>query len=287
MPQIAVLGRVGAHQGFLSRGVHQEATVQPDTPFGRSNPIHLLRHRDIDFAVVSRFGEERYATNAPSLPVRAYLWALKDTGVERILSLSAPGAVNEAFRPGDLVVPDDVIDETTSRPRSFFVGTGLGFIRQNPVFCPELRGVLLKNEALCGRGCHPRGVYVCTEGPRLETPAEIRKYRLFGADLVGETLCPEVFLARELELCYAPICYVVNYAEGVREAPHRPGVLFEGLLSEEDRPKVEGVERDFPDILLSVIEDVSRLPRACHCKYLMLRYKLRGDISEDWKTWIR
>jgi len=287
MAQIAVLGRVGAHQAFLGRGVHREATVQPDTPFGRSNPIHLLRHRDLAFAVVSRFGEERYATNAPSLPVRSYLWALKDMGVERILSWSAPGAINEAFRPGDLVIPDDLIDETTSRPRSFFVGTGLGFIRQNPVFCPELRGMLLKNEALAGRGCHPRGVYVCTEGPRLETPAEIRKYRLFGADLVGETLCPEVFLARELELCYAAICCVVNYAEGVREAPYRPGVLFEGLLSEEDRPKVERVEREFPDILLSVIEDASRLTRACHCKYLMLRYKLRGDISEDWRTWIR
>jgi len=287
MPQIAVLGRVGAHGAFLSRGLRQEETVAPETPFGRSNPIHLFRRGDVAFAVVSRFGEECYSTNAPSLPVRSYLWALKEMGVERILSWSAPGAINEAFAPGDLVIPDDVIDETTSRPRSFFSGTGLGFIRQNPVFCPELRGALLENEALAGYRCHPRGVYVCTEGPRIETPAEIRKYRLFGGDLVGETLCPEVFLARELELCYAPIAYVVNYAEGVRDAPFRPGVLFEGLLSEEDRPKVERVEHDFPDILLSVIADVHRLPRACHCKDLMLRYKLRGDVSDDWKSWIK
>lgn len=287
MPEIAVLGRVGAHEAFLARGATREDTLVPDTPFGPSNPIHLLRYGDLAFAVVSRFGEERYATNAPSLPVRSYLWALKDIGVKRILSWSAPGAINEAIAPGDLVIPDDVIDETTSRPRSFFSGTGLGFIRQNPVFCPELREALLHGEVLAGNRCHPRGVYVCTEGPRLETPAEIRKYRMFGGDLVGETLCPEVFLARELELCYAAICYVVNYAEGLKDAPFQPGVLFEGLLSEDDRPRVEHVERGFPDILLSVIEVVSRLPRACHCKDLMLRYKLRGDVSCDWKTWIR
>jgi 5'-methylthioadenosine phosphorylase len=70
---------------------------------------------------------------------------------------------------------------------------------------------------------HEQGVYVATAGPRLETPAEIRKFKLLGGDLVGQTLVPEVFLARELEFCYAALCYVVNFAEGIKERPYEPG----------------------------------------------------------------
>ena len=81
---------------------------------------------------------------------------------------------------------------------------------------------------------HDRAVYVATSGPRLETAAEIRKFGLLGGDLVGQTLAPEVFLARELEFCYAGLTYVVNYAEGLVERPYQPGVLFEGLATPEE-----------------------------------------------------
>ena len=75
---------------------------------------------------------------------------------------------------------------------------------------------------------HGRAVYVATTGPRLETAAEIRKFGLLGGDLVGQTLAPEVFLARELELCYVALTYVVNYAEGLVERPYRPGCSLKG-----------------------------------------------------------
>ena len=81
-----------------------------------------------------------------------------------------------------------------------------------------------------GLAFHPEGVYLCTEGPRLETPAEIKFFSLIGADMVGMTLVPEAFLARELEMCYISLCYISNYAEGIRDLPYRPGVLFEGGL---------------------------------------------------------
>ena len=80
---------------------------------------------------------------------------------------------------------------------------------------------------------------MCTEGPRLESPAEIKKFRIIGADLVGMTLAPETFLARELEMCYAPVCYLTNYAEGVVDREFKTGQLFEGMQTDQEKSAVE------------------------------------------------
>jgi 5'-methylthioadenosine phosphorylase len=134
---------------------------------------------------------------------------------------------------------------------------------------------------------HPQGVYVATTGPRLETAAEIRKFGLLGGDLVGQTLAPEVFLARELELCYTALTYVVNYAEGLLDRPYRPGVLFEGLATPEEMAQVAAVEAAFPDLILKILPALAAAPRVCSCPRLLERYRLRGDIGEDWRTWVR
>ena len=89
---------------------------------------------------------------------------------------------------------------------------------------------------------------MCTQGPRLETPAEIKKYKSYGCDLVGMTLVPEVFLAKELEMCYSAICYVTNYAEGIVDRPFKAGELFEGLSNDADRKAVEKAVSKFPII---------------------------------------
>jgi 5'-methylthioadenosine phosphorylase len=134
---------------------------------------------------------------------------------------------------------------------------------------------------------HDGGVYVATTGPRLETAAEIRKFRLLGGDLVGQTLTPEVFLARELELCYAALTYVVNYAEGLVDRPYQPGVLFDGLATPAEAARVQAVEAAFPDIFIRILQALSETRRQCPCPRLMERYRLRGDIGEDWRTWVR
>ena len=134
---------------------------------------------------------------------------------------------------------------------------------------------------------HGRAVYVATTGPRLETAAEIRKFSLLGGDLVGQTLAPEVFLARELELCYAALTYVVNYAEGLMDRPYQPGVLFEGLATPAEIERVQAVEAAFPELVLRLLPAQAATSRECPCPRLMERYRLRGDIGEDWRTWIR
>ena len=191
------------------------------------------------------------------------------------------------MEPGHIVCPDDILDETRGEVYTFFPQRGLGFVRQNPVFCPEMRRAL--SDILKGGPFpfHPQGVYVGTSGPRLETPAEIRKFKMLGGDLVGMTLVPEAFLARELELCYAALCYVVNFAEGIKERPYRPGVLFEGLATPEEVARVLEVEGAFAELVLRLLPELAAASRSCPCGKLMERYRLRGDIGEDWRTWFQ
>jgi dehypoxanthine futalosine cyclase len=284
-PKIAIIARVGAHRDFLAKGVEHQSGRQYETPFGRSNPVHVFIQDGLEFAVLSRHGEDGYRVSAPFVNDRANLYALKAMGVEKILAWCAPGAVNEAMAPGALVVPDDVLDEGQSGPYTFFPGRGLGFIRHNPVFCPELRAAITATLRGGSFPLHEHGLYAVTTGPRLETPAEIRKLKILGADLVGQTLVPEVFLARELELCYATLCYVVNFAEGVQARPYEAGVLFEGLASAEEGRRVQAVEAAWAEMAIKLLPALAATGRACPCPRLMERYRRRGDIGEDWRTW--
>jgi 5'-methylthioadenosine phosphorylase len=283
---------VRAHEAFLAQGLKIQKTLRPKTPFGLSSPIHLFTYpagaysnTPLQFAVLSRHGEESYSIAAPWVNRRANIWALKSLGVERILSWSSPGSLNLKIPPGSIVSPHDLIDETQGRDYTFFPGKGLGFIRQNPLFCPHLREVFESVLPLYAKRYTLKAVYLCTQGPRLETPAEIKKYRSFGADLVGQTLAPEPFLAKELEMCYGALCAVVNYAEGIKFRPYKPAELFEGLLTAQEKPLVEKAEKLFAPVILKSLELLTAAPRKCQCGDAMLRYKRRGDIGEDWKNW--
>ncbi|MBW1916855.1 MAG: MTAP family purine nucleoside phosphorylase [Deltaproteobacteria bacterium] len=284
---VAIIARVGTHKAFQALGLGPRLSLAYPTPFGSSNPIHLFTSQGMDFAVLSRHGEDGYQVSAPFINDRANLYALKALGVEKILAWTAPGAINESMAPGHLVVPDDILDEGKGGPNTFFPNQGLGFIRHNPVFCPELRGQVIQTLQNGPFPLHSQGVYVATTGPRLETAAEIRKFQRLGGDLVGMTLVPEVFLARELELCYVALGYVVNFAEGLKNRPYQPGVLFDGLATPEELARVQEVEAAFAEIALRLLPGLASTPRLCPCPRLMERYRRRGDIGEDWQTWFR
>ncbi len=256
-----------------------------DTPYGLSNPVYRVRNGDVEFLFMSRHGERDYEITAPFVNYRANIYAAKELGAERIIAWTGPGSMRKNLKPGDFVVPDDLIDFTRGRSRTFFEWKGMGFVRQNPVFCPQTSQVL--GEVLKEKGLrfHFGGTYICTEGPRLETPAEIRMFSRYG-DLVGMTLVPEVFLAKELEMCYAPLCYVTNYAEGMEEKEFRSGILFEGMLSEEEKRRVERAVSLFPEIMVEAVRKLHRLERTCPCGKLMERYRLKGMAGKDWKEWL-
>ena len=286
--KLAVIGGSGAYELLKKKrlGAETEKTAK-STPFGKSGILHQFDFQEIKLIFLSRHGEKGYSLSAPYVNYRANIWALKEAGVERILSWSGPGIINRSFKIGEYLIPHDLIDETKGRPGTFFENTGLGFIRQSEPFCPETRkalGTILKKMNL---KFQKKGVYVCTQGPRLETPAEIKKFKIFGADVVGMTLVPEAFLARELEICYAPLCYLTNFAEGVLKRPFEKGKLFEGMQTETEKRRVNMSIEQFPEIIHGTLKALSEKKRDCSCKDSMERYKKNGLIGRDWTQWIK
>jgi 5'-methylthioadenosine phosphorylase len=258
------------------------------TPFGLSNPLHLYDKDGFRYLFLSRHGERGYEKTAPFVNYRANIYGAKALGVQRIVAWTGPGIISAGYRPGDLVLPDDLLDFTRTRPSTFYEGKGIGFIRQSPVFCETLRASL---RAAWGRGAagillHAKGTYACTEGPRLETPAEVRFLAGAGADMVGMTLCPEAFLARELEICYAPVGYLTNYAEGVKPLPYRRAALFEGMLPEKSAGRVERAKNAIPLLAVAAARALSGKDRDCPCAVSMERYRRRGIIGDDFRTWV-
>ena len=286
-PWAAIIVGSGAwHTLRRDDGFALAAGAPVDTPFGPSQPVftaHLPGGRRV--LLLTRHGEERYDRGAWSVAYRANLWALKDRGADLVLATSAVGGIDPALAVGTFVVPHDVLDKTTRRPKTFFEGTGLGVLRHAEPFCPSCRSALAEALAEAGVPHAREGVYVTTDGPRLETPAEVRAFAAEGATVVGMTVAPEFALARELEMCYAPLCWVVNPAEGTRDRPYRPDVLFEGMATEAEQQAADAAAARAPGLLAAALDHLDAR-RVCHCRRAMQRYRNEGRIEDDFRTWI-
>ena len=147
---------------------------------------------------------------------RANIWALKEAGAKQVVAIATVGGIHKDLRPGSLVLPDQIIDYTWGRASTFSQGAGVPVrhIDFTEPYSSLLRQRILDAALACGETVSARGVYGATQGPRLETAAEIDRMARDGADMVGMTGMPEACLARELGLCYAAIAVVVNYAAG-------------------------------------------------------------------------
>jgi 5'-methylthioadenosine phosphorylase len=153
---------------------------------------------------------------------RANILGLKRLDVKAIVATTAVGSLNANDKPNDFVLPDQFLDFTKCRHTSFFDGgeNGVVHVDMTDPYCPTLRqAIIAAGRELGGYDIHPTGTYVCTEGPRFETPAEIAMFAKLGGDLVGMTNVPEVCLAREAEICYSTISMVTNFAAGISAAP--------------------------------------------------------------------
>ena len=151
---------------------------------------------------------------------RANLWALKEKGVEMVIAVNAVGGIRADMVPGKLIVPDQIVDYTWSRTNTFFE-EGLSQVTHidfTEPYCKPLRQALIETAMEAGLDIIGEGTYAATQGPRLETTAEINKLERDGCDLVGMTGMPEAALARELELCYACLAVVANMGAGRGEA---------------------------------------------------------------------
>lgn len=186
------------------------------TPFGEpSGALIFGRLCGVEIVFLARHG---YGHTIPPHEVnyRANLWALKDHGVDRIVSVATVGGIHPELHAGSLVVPAQLIDYTWGRAHTFVVSgekpvTHLDFTEP---YCETMRQDILRAAAKKNVDIRDGGIYAAAQGPRLETAAEINRMERDGADMVGMTGMPEAYLAREIELCYAAIGVVVNDAAG-------------------------------------------------------------------------
>ena len=187
-----------------------------DTPYGEA--LAWVGEGDqADVVFLSRHGVE-HDVPPHKVNYRANIKALQQLEVDRVVATFAVGGIADDIPPGGVVALDQIIDLTNDREFTFFDGGAAG-LRHTPFsvpFSPQLREAIVARGADHGLTIRPTGTYICFNGPRFETAAEIRMSKLMGADVVGMTAMPEAILARELEIHYAGIAVSVNWAAGIK-----------------------------------------------------------------------
>ncbi len=211
MSDTPVLGVIGGSGLYQFSGLENVSSINLDTPFGKpSAPITIGSLSGKKVAFLARHGIGHHITPT-EVNYRANIYALKALGIKRVISISACGSLRDDYAPGHIVVPDQVFDYTKDRERSFF-GQGLVVhIGTADPFCPDLSKQLFNAVSAAGGTVHQGGSLITIEGPRFSTKAESNVFRSWGMSIIGMTACPEIFLAREAELCYATMAHVTDF----------------------------------------------------------------------------
>jgi 5'-methylthioadenosine phosphorylase len=252
--EVAVIGGTG-----LEALLTGEEQIRVGTPYGLAPPISVGNVDGKSVAFLPRHGLH-HSVPPHRVNYRANVYALYKLGVKRIVATNAVGAINRRFKVGGFVVPHDFIDFTKLRQPTYYNDAPVTHVDVSQPYCPEIRSVLIKIAEKHGAKVPAKAVLVCTEGPRYETPAEIEMFRQMGCDVVGMTGIPEAVLARELEICYATLCFITNMAAGIQKQ----------LTADE----VAVIAREKTPIMREVLRDaVLALPRkrGCGCGLALKR----------------
>lgn len=255
--EIGILGGSGLYQ---MPGLTNMREEQISTPFGEPSDwltFGELHGRKVTF--LARHG--RGHSILPSdINYRANIYAMKQAGVNAILSISAVGSLKEEHRPGMFVVPDQFIDRTYARRSTFFGPDVVAHVSMADPVCPEVGDAMLAACASSGVEAVRGGTYVCMEGPQFSTRAESNLYRSWGADLVGMTNLQEAKLSREAEICYATVAMVTDYDCW---HPNHDSVTTEQI--------VKVLNQNSAAALKVLDAAVAALPakRGCHCQHAL------------------
>ena len=213
MGLLAVIGGSGFAQ---LEALREAESFAPDTPYGPiSAPILCGNLGDRRILFLPRHGEV-HRLPPHRINYRANIWALHAQGADRVLGLAAVGGITGGFGPRTFAVPDQIVDYTYGREHTFSDGEAAPVLHVDftEPYCPRLRKLLLHACVCAGVPVADRATYGATQGPRLESSAEIVRLERDGCDLVGMTGMPEAALAREMGLSYASLAFVVNWAAG-------------------------------------------------------------------------
>lgn len=230
--KVAIIGGTGFEK--MLKGVSE---LRPKTPYGLVPSLLIGKVANRQVVFLPRHGPN-HSVPPHMINYRANIRALHEMGVERIIATNAVGAINRRFKPGDMAVPHDFVDFTKNRSATFYDGAPVTHIDVSQPFCPQIRELLIEIARKHDLRVWEKAVLVCTEGPRYETPAEIGMFRRLGCQIVGMTGFPEAVLARELQMCYASICYITNRGAGMQQ---RLTVLEVSKSAKETLPKIQEV----------------------------------------------
>lgn len=246
---LAIIGGSGLYS--LGEDFELDEQATRNTPFGNtSSDILLGDWQNIQVAFLPRHGP-KHRVPPQQINYRANIWALKQLGSMHIIAVNAVGGITKDSPPQALVLPDQIIDYSSGRQHSFFDGEDgqVTHIDFSWPYSAELRGILMEAALQSGQPLVGAGTYGCTNGPRLETAAEIARLKSDGCNIVGMTGMPETALARELEIDYACLALVVNWAAGVEDRP----ISMDEILANMGR----GIEKIKP-LLLSAAKLISQ-----------------------------
>jgi 5'-methylthioadenosine phosphorylase len=251
LAHIGVIGGSGFYE-FLDDAT--EVTVP--TPYGPpSDPLTIGKVAGRSVAFLPRHGRDhRFPPHR--IPYLANLWALRSVGVRQVLAPSAVGSLSAGYGPGTLVIPDQIVDRTSGRPQTYYSDGGAVHVQFADPYCPAGRSVAVEAGQAGDWPLVLSGTLVVIEGPRFSTRAESRWFAAQGWTIVGMTGHPEAVLARELALCYTPLCLVTDTDAGVDEG--------EGVTHQE---VMEAFARNLTrmrGLLTSVIQNLP-VDRACPC----------------------
>jgi len=210
MPE-KIVGVIGGSGLYEMEGLEEVQTLTLKTPFGDPSDSFIVgRLEGVKVAFLPRHGKG-HRIPPSSLNFRANIYGMKMLGVQWIIGVSAVGSMKESIHPGEMVIPNQFIDQTKDRPNTFFSDGIVGHISFADPVCPNLSQILFNAGKEVGATVHQNGTYLCIEGPQFSTRAESKLYRTWGVDIIGMTNLPEAKLAREAEICYSTLAFATDY----------------------------------------------------------------------------
>ncbi|MCS7145316.1 MAG: S-methyl-5'-thioadenosine phosphorylase [Nitrososphaerota archaeon] len=208
---MTVIGLIGGSGIYSAELLSEAKQVKSYTPYGAPSAALTIGRVGVHRVVFLPRHGAGHSIPPHMINYRANIWALREQDVERVLAPSAVGSLQEEYRPGELVLPDQFIDRTYGRPSTFYDGGQVAHISMADPFCPELTDIVYDEALKLRLPIHKGGTYVCIQGPRFSTRAESHMFRAWGGHIIGMTLVPEVSLAREARMCYLTIAMVTDY----------------------------------------------------------------------------
>lgn len=206
-----IVGIIGGSGLYQMAGLQRVREVRVSTPFGKPSDRYVIGVLDgTEFVFLPRHGKGHRWLPA-EVNYRANIFGMKKLGVGRIISVGAVGSLREEIAPGHVVIPDQFIDRTTQRPSTFFGKGIVAHVSFADPLCATLCETLARAAAGLGAKVHPRGTYICMEGPQFSTRAESLLYRSWGAHVIGMTNLQEAKLAREAEICFGTLALATDY----------------------------------------------------------------------------